>query len=379
MVDSSQIPTRNAQLTSYSNVSPITGNSSNTSQSSKSLSSGTGLQDAQVLLLFLQLLLGLIEQISSGDQQDQDSDQKGAQKDSFNGGSAWAGSDLPEPPPVSNTDDMYAQRFREAVINNVNQIGDGWDFFEGVNLVNIQGGELVPPELRQYTAQGSFWSLETVLERNEFWEVVERDGRRMMLMRETDNQGHPVRPSDALNDIFQNPDKYAFDCSTPMPLINMKATMDVIGEDDFNRNVDRLAFSGWKDPVQNDFDGGYNTTSRFAAAGDVTVNGVSNLAGEASMYDPEKDGPLEVGNVYYFERPGDRSSDQQGWNAIYMGTDPNGNHKFWTPSVGVVDVQFEDNSWVAKVGFDDYYLGAINSSPNTARLAELDSDGSGLA
>lgn len=371
MVDfNTQSQALSQQLSSRTNVVPIRNNE--TTSSSSTVSAFGSLNNLDTIFSLIQMIMQLLEQMGSGS----GGSNTGNQTD--NTGSTGS-TGTQNPPNTASNEAIYEERFREAVTNNINQIGVGWDFSEGIDLVQIKNGTLQQPETRSYVDGQGNYGMETVIERNEYWEVVERDGRNHMVARQTDDQGQAIQPSAALNDVFNNPDKYSFDCSTPMALINMKATMDVIGEDDFNRNIGQLTFSGWKDSVDGDFDGGFNATSRTAGAGEVNVNGVANLAGETAMYDPQKDGPLEVGNAYYFELPGDRHSDQQGWNAVYMGTDQNGKHNFWSPSVGTVQVEFQDNSWVTKVGYENYYLGGVNASPNVSRLAAMDSDGSGLA
>ncbi len=152
--------------------------------------------------------------------------------------------------------DMYDVRFRENMVKNVNNIGSGWEFTD--NLVKINGGELSRPVTRNYTDANGRRGRETVVERNNFWEVVKRGDNHVLLMRQTDNNGNRVKPSDAINDIFNNRSGYAFDCASPMRLLNLKSTLDTIGESDFNQNAGRLAVSSWYDQHDNStFDGGY--------------------------------------------------------------------------------------------------------------------------
>ncbi|MEB4589420.1 hypothetical protein VSS37_00360 [Candidatus Thiothrix sp. Deng01] len=271
------------------------------------------------------------------------------------------------------TADLYDLRFRESMLDTVSSIGSGWEFSE--NLVHIKGTELTQPETRAYTTSGGQTSTETVLERNNFWEVVQRGSNRYLLMRETDNSGNAVLPSDAINDIFDNRQNYAFDCATPMRLLNLKATLDTIGVDDFNGHAGRLLLSSWYD--QHDasgFDGGFITTVRTAQAGEINVNGVSNLNGESALFDPTKGDTLTPGAVYYFDLPGDKQSASQGWNAVYIGRNEDGTYRFWSTNIGTVNVHFQGSSWLPEGTFDGYYLGAINATPNTIRLQDWDAD-----
>ncbi|MCI1696726.1 protein-glutamine gamma-glutamyltransferase [Aneurinibacillus aneurinilyticus] len=44
-----------------------------------------------------------------------------------------------------------------------------------------------------------------------------------------------VEPAEAINDIFRNGKKYAFECATAIVIVYYKATIDSIGKDNFNR------------------------------------------------------------------------------------------------------------------------------------------------
>lgn len=271
------------------------------------------------------------------------------------------------------TNDIYDLRFRENMVRTASSLGEGWTFSE--DLVHINDGELSQPETRAYTSSSGQSATETVLERNNFWEVVQRGSNRYLLMREKDNAGNIVRPSDAINDIFNNRQNYAFDCATPMRLLNLKATLDTIGENDFNNHAGRLLLSSWHDQHDSSsFDGGFISKVRTAQAGEITINGVSNLKGETALFDPGKGDSLTPGSAYYFDLPGDNQSAAQGWNAIYLWRNDDGSHRFWSTNVGPVDVNFQENTWFPQGAFDGYYLGAVNVTPNTARLQSWDTN-----
>lgn len=282
----------------------------------------------------------------------------------------------PEPQPAPQvtpplSDAQYDQQFRDNLLKNVGEVGDGWEFSD--KLVELPNNALNQPETRQYRDTQGKRQQETVLERNNYWEVVQRGADRHLVMRETDNAGQAVKPSEALQDIFAHRENYQFDCATPMRLLNLKATLDTVGADDFDQHSGRLQLSSWYDQHDNSrFDGGFISSVRTAEAGTINVKDKTNNAGETALFDPGKGDKLTPGNIYYFDLPGDTSSERQGWNAVYLGTGNNGSHQFWSSSIGEVAVNFANSGWIASAGFDDYYLGAAISAPNTDRLRSWD-------
>lgn len=270
------------------------------------------------------------------------------------------------------TPNDYDLRFRENMVKTANNLGAGWAFSE--DLVHINNGELTQPKTRSYTSINGQAATETVLERNNLWEVVQRGANRYLLMRETDNAGQPVKPSDAINDVFNNRQDYAFDCASPMRLLNLKATLETIGIDDFDSHAGRLQVSSWYDKDDSSgFDGGFSTTVRTTTqSGEFAVNGVSNLKGETALFDPTKGDALKPGSAYYFDLPGDNTSASQGWNAIYLGQNDDGSYHFWSTNIGDVNVNFGENNWLPQDTFQGYYLGAVNANPNLDRLQSWD-------
>lgn len=266
--------------------------------------------------------------------------------------------------------DMYDLRFRQNMLQTVETLGSGWEFTN--DLVGIKNNSINTPETRSYSSNG-YTGIETVLERNNYWEVVQRGSNRYLVMRDMDNQGQTIKPSTALNDIFQNRDNYAFDCATPMRLLNLKATLDTIGAEDFDQQAGKLTLSSWYDQHDNShFDGGFVVDSRTARAGDINVNGTLNLNGETALFDPNKGDRLQPGAAYYFDLPGDNSSAVQGWNAIYTGRTDSGAYRFWSSNMGMVEVRFENNSWIPQGAFNGYYLGAVTTKPDTQHLQSWD-------
>lgn len=267
--------------------------------------------------------------------------------------------------------ELYDLRFRESITKTAARLGAGWGFSEAI--VQINNNTLAQPETRSYTSSNGQRATETVLARNAFWETVQRGANRYLLMRERDDSGKPLSPSDALNDIFNNRQHYSFDCATPMRLLNLKATLDTIGADDFNQQAGRLLLSSWYDQHDSSgFDGGFITKTRTAPAGAVSVNGVSNLQGETALFDTTQGNSLRLGDVYYFDLPGDNKSASQGWNAVYLGRETDGSHRFWSTNIGIVTVNFTPNTWLPDGSLAGYYLGAVQASPNVNRLQSWD-------
>lgn len=271
------------------------------------------------------------------------------------------------------TDDIYELRFRENMLKNGLAIESGWEFSD--QLINIKNSSLAEPEIRSFTGANSQTGTELVLERNDYWEVVERDNNRYLLMRPTNDQGQALQASDALTDIFNHRENYAFDCASPMSLLNLKSSLDTIGTEDFNRNAGQLMLSSWFDQYDSSqFDGGYIAQVRTAEAGEININGIRNLAGETALFDPAKGDQLIPGNAYYFDLPGDNSTSVQGWNALYLGQNEDGSHDFWSNSIGQITVDFASSSYLTTGQLSGYYLGAVVSDPNTARLQAWDTD-----
>lgn len=273
------------------------------------------------------------------------------------------------------SNDLYELRFRENMLKNGLSIESGWEFTD--KLVSIKNASLAKPETRQFTGANGQSGTEQVLERNQFWEVIERDDNRYLLMRTRNDLGQPIQAADAINDIFTHREGYAFDCASPMSLLNLKSSLDTIGTTDFNRNAGQLMLSSWFDQYDSsNFDGGYIAQVRTANAGEININGIRNLGGETALFDPNKGDKLIPGNAYYFDLPGDNSTAVQGWNALYLGENKDGGHDFWSSSIGQISVNFTNNSYLATGQLSGYYLGAVVSDPNTARLQAWDDDNS---
>ncbi|WP_379128385.1 protein-glutamine gamma-glutamyltransferase [Paenibacillus sp. sgz500958] len=76
----------------------------------------------------------------------------------------------------------------------------------------------------------------------------ESRGNEVYWMR-TDNGGFQLKdnvlPSDGIRDIFRNGYLYGFECATAVVVVLYKATLDMIGDDAFNRNFNDLYLWNW--------------------------------------------------------------------------------------------------------------------------------------
>lgn len=54
-----------------------------------------------------------------------------------------------------------------------------------------------------------------------------------------------VKPSDAIGDVFANPDKYSFECATALVVLRYKAILDLVGPKDFDRICGDLKIGPW--------------------------------------------------------------------------------------------------------------------------------------
>jgi hypothetical protein len=139
-----------------------------------------------------------------------------------------------------------------------------------------------------------------------------------------------VSPADAINDVFtaQGRGLYAIDCAASINLALLKAKLDTVGAQDFNREFNGLALRGWDNwtvhPTTgqwiNDANGGLDW-----AAGDHNNNNG----------DPSK---LKPGDFVYFRNLDieEGTSADQGENAIFLGFDPSGKPMFFGNPIGII-------------------------------------------
>jgi len=253
--------------------------------------------------------------------------------------------------------------------------------------VRINNNSLTRPEPRVYRDANGAERNETVLQRNQHWEVIERvgaDGKKFQFMK----MRPEVKPSDAVNDIFNNRNNYAFDCATPMRLINLKATLDTVGANDFDASHRGLALNGSFDSHDRNgdsVDAGFHYRGETAQAGnrDGAIPGR-----EYSRFDPAND-RLQPGEWRYFERPGNaggtgnRAHDaNQGWNAMYTGPGENGRQRFWLVGYGSGEVSMDGSGNVTGAydrngrpvanPFAGEYLSSMAGTPDHTALGQID-------
>ncbi len=125
-----------------------------------------------------------------------------------------------------------------------------------------------------------------------------------------------VKPSDAVKDIFANPDKYKFECATAMVIVYYKAMLETLGPKDFDRIAGDLEIGPWN--YENDL------------ARNLQISGTQADAG------PDFQASLRTGDYSYINTP-DVSDDarRRGWqgeNVIYLG-----NGKYYGHPFGVAD------------------------------------------
>lgn len=113
-----------------------------------------------------------------------------------------------------------------------------------------------------------------------------------------------VRPSDAINDIFENGRLYAFECAMAMVMILYKATIDAIGESAFNRHFTDLFLWDWN----------YDSNLRM-----ITTFEKSDM---------------QPGDIVYFKNPDHdpEKPEWQGENAVMLGND-----RYYGHGLGIKD------------------------------------------
>lgn len=126
----------------------------------------------------------------------------------------------------------------------------------------------------------------------------------------TDRGGFQLRsgvmPSIAINDIFQNGDKYAFECATAIVIVLYKAIIDTLGETVFNRYFQDLLLWDWN----------YDRNLRLVSN--------PNLA------------EAYAGDILYFKNPdyNPRTPEWQGENVVKLG-----NNLYYGHGIGITSSQ----------------------------------------
>lgn len=133
-----------------------------------------------------------------------------------------------------------------------------------------------------------------------------------------------ARPSEAIRDIFESPEKYSFECATALVILRYKAILDLIGERDFDRICKDLKIGPW---VQE------NDAARAWKVRGKAQDG-SKVA--ASERDVKKD--LRPGDYTYFKNWSvSLKGYNEGWqgeNVIFLG-----NGKYYGHPFGIVSAK----------------------------------------
>ncbi|GMU52366.1 MAG: hypothetical protein AMXMBFR33_15120 [Candidatus Xenobia bacterium] len=200
-----------------------------------------------------------------------------------------------EPGPIvpDSTPASLDQQYRANVVRAAEEAGDGWAF-ESSPTPRLLG-------------PSDSWQMGT---------------------RELDGQQHSVLelkpgadPTRAVQDLFVNRQNYAFDCATAVRAVGLKAELDTVGADTFSQSHSDLFLFGHYDSVDGNQDSG---AWRISAGPSVDYG----AGPELGAFDPTSD-RLQPGELRYFENPGDTTSENQGWNVIYLGQDAWGQDRFW--------------------------------------------------
>ena len=126
-----------------------------------------------------------------------------------------------------------------------------------------------------------------------------------------------VKPSDAVKDIFANPDKYKFECATALVIVHYKAMMDLIGPNDFDTVAKNLQMGPWV------YEQTLSQNWQIAGNGDVDA-------------DPARKNSLRAGDYTYFRNwdvsDKGREAGWQGENVISLGNGQYYGHPFGVAS-----------------------------------------------
>ncbi|MFD0713320.1 protein-glutamine gamma-glutamyltransferase [Paenibacillus sp. GCM10027626] len=140
---------------------------------------------------------------------------------------------------------------------------------------------IVAAARKLYQSNAGFATFKNTRGNNNYWTRTEQGGLRQ-------NEG--VLTSDAINDIFENGELYAFECATAMVIIFYKAFLDTVGPDVFNAYFRHLLLYDWQ----------YDNNLRL-----ISVNNHNQAI---------------PGDIFYFKNPehDPQTPEWQGENAIML-------------------------------------------------------------
>ena len=174
-----------------------------------------------------------------------------------------------------------------------------------------------------------------------------------------------ARPSDAINELFTNANSFQFDCATSTAVVLQKARLDTIGAAAFDRlyPYGNLMLAGWTDTSGTSLS--MARQARMAGPGQYSFAGRSTIPGDLAPFNAALGDRLVPGSVYYFERPGDTSTFNQGWNAIYLGKQ-GAQYMFWRVQDGIHSVTLANaNGLLVDLGgmYNSEYLSSSILTP----------------
>lgn len=151
----------------------------------------------------------------------------------------------------------------------------------------------------------------------QYWEQVNIDGNSFWKVKDG------VNPSTAVQDVFNNPNRYAIDCAAAINLIGMKSILDTTGAADFNNKYAGLTMRGW--------------LTKTDAGGWDTNGALSRVTG--SVGSPHNPAGMQPGDVMYISNPSGAGTAWQGENVIYLGKDEQGQDLYFGHPFGIMTAQ----------------------------------------
>ena len=242
--------------------------------------------------------------------------------------------------------EVFETNFRTNLIRAAELADPTWNSSE--QGVDLPGAGLQQPETR---GEGV-----SITARNGFWEVVEQQGQRSLQVRAQNDQGEAVAPSAALNDLFENKEAYALDNSISLRLLNLKAQLETVGAEDFDRNYRSLSLSVQGEQKTHPVYLGFQATS-----------------GGNRPFQPGED-RLIPGELRYFE-----SAPNQGTSRLYLGRGKDGMERFWALDEGISQFDFRESAPVIVSGDSREILTSWSGAPPVSQLLALDADTDFLA
>ncbi len=190
---------------------------------------------------------------------------------------------------------------------------------------------------------------------NDFWELKDVPGKDFQMM----SLKPGANPAAAVEDLRKHPERYEFDCAGGVRALNLLSTLDTIGKDDFNHSFQSLNFYGKFDSTDGKSDGGeWNYVSH------ADYNN-----GEWGRYDPQSGDQLVPGDWRWYENPTDNTTENNGWNVIYLGKDESGKDQFWRIGKTFVD----SNPGATGTGeVANEYLSGVSGTTDINKLLYMD-------